>query len=113
MDSDDDFMYDEDEPSEPEDDQDDDFVGFQEPEGEPSAKRAMREQDDFQFDCLTPESIVSAMKRSIDEVNSVFQVGSGVCILILNREVDFKNTYHRESYCDFQMIMYPMRDVMC
>lgn len=80
MDSDDDefMMYDEDELSDPEDDQDEDFDIDCDVEaagaGNTSAKRYWREDDDFKFDCLTPESIVVAMKKSIDEVNSVFEV---------------------------------------
>ena len=75
MDSDDDYMYDEDEPSDPEADQDDDFdlVSYDvEASGEPSAKRFY--SDDFKYDPLTPESIVLTMKENIDEVNNIFQV---------------------------------------
>ena len=78
MDSDDDndFMYDEDELSDPEDDQDDFDISCHEVEaaGEPSAKRHMKDEEEFSYDCLTPESIVVTMKKSIDEVNSVFEV---------------------------------------
>lgn len=76
MDSDDnDFMYDEDELSDPEDDQDDfDISCDVEAAGEPSAKRHMKDEDEFSYDSLTPESIVVTMKKSIDEVNSVFEV---------------------------------------
>ena len=75
MDSgDEDFMFDEDddEPSDC-DDESEDFVGVDEDSIEPAPKRSY-EDDDFHYDCLTPESIVIAMKQSIDEVNSVFQV---------------------------------------
>ena len=77
MDSDDDFMYDEDELSDPEDDQDEDFdisCDVEASAGEPSSKRHMKDEDDFSYVCLTPESIVVTMKQSIDEVNSVFEV---------------------------------------
>lgn len=79
MDSDgDDFMYDEDELSDPEDDQDDEFDISCDVEaaGEPSGKKHSKEDDDFSYDCLTPESIVVTMKHCIDEVNSVFEVKS-------------------------------------
>ena len=78
MDSDDaEFMYIEDELSDPEDDQNDEFDITCDPEGEqgePSAKRHMKDDDEFSYDCLTPESIVVTMTKCIDEVNSVFEV---------------------------------------
>lgn len=85
MESDDDYMlYDEDEPSDPEDDQDDEFdlISYDvEASGEPSAKRVL--VDDFKFVCLTPESIVLTMKENIDEVNSVFQIPSSTARILL------------------------------
>ena len=71
MDSDEeDFMDDEDELS---DDVVDEFLGEEIDSSEPAAKRPY--DDDFQYDGLTPESIVLAMTKSIDDVNNVFQVG--------------------------------------
>lgn len=80
MESDDDHMYDESESSDPEDDQDEEFdICDGGAEGnEPAAKRVIRDDDDFNFDCLTPESIVLTMKKCIDEVNSVFEVSQYV-----------------------------------
>ena len=75
-----DFMYDEDELSDPEDDQNDDFdiCCDVEAAGEPSAKRQMKDEEEFTYDCLTPESIVSTMKKCIEEVNSVFEVANSL-----------------------------------
>lgn len=71
MDSEDeDFPYDEDE--ELSDDLDDDYLAEEIDSSEPAAKRSY--DDDFQYECLTPESIVSTMNKSIEDVNSVFQV---------------------------------------
>ena len=73
MDSeDDDFLYGEDEDLS--DVLDDDYLGDEIDSSEPAAKRPY--DDDFQYDCLTPESIVSTMNKSIEDVNSVFQVSS-------------------------------------
>lgn len=87
MDSgDDDFMYDEDELSDPEDDQDDDFDISCEVEaagGEPSGRHRLKDEDDFSYDCLTPESIVVTMKHCIDEVNSVFQIPFATARILL------------------------------
>jgi len=85
MDSEEDnFMYDEDELSDPEDDQDDDFDISCDVEaaGEPS-KKYWKEDDDFPYDALTPESIVVSMKKSIDEVNSVFEIPSATARILL------------------------------
>lgn len=49
---------------------DDDYLGVD--SSEPAAKRPY--DDDFQYECLTPESIVSTMNKSIEDVNNVFQV---------------------------------------
>ena len=98
MDSDDEFMVDE--LSDPEEDQDED--GFELDEevesaastsgGEPSAKRHMKEEDEFSYDCLTPESIVITMHKCIDEVNSVFEVrayiNSSIFMIITFTSVD-------------------------
>jgi len=78
MDSGDDFMYDEDELSDPEDDQDDDFdisCDVEAAGGETSKYRS-KEEDDFSYVCLTPESIVVTMTQCIEEVNSVFEVAT-------------------------------------
>lgn len=73
MDSeDDDFLYGEEEDLS--DALDDDYLGDEIDSSEPAAKRPY--DDDFQYDCLTPESIVSTMNKSIEDVNSVFQVSS-------------------------------------
>lgn len=77
MDSDDDFMYDEDEPSDPEDDQDDFDISCDVEaarETSSSSFKENKEDDDFTYTCLTPESIVVTMNQCIEEVNSVFQV---------------------------------------
>ncbi len=73
MDSeDDDFFNDvEDEVSDVPDD-DDFLVGEEIESSEPAAKRPY--DDDFQYEGLTPESIVMVMTESIDDVNNVFQV---------------------------------------
>lgn len=89
-----DFMYIEDELSDPEDDQNEDNEEFEfsceseatrfgEPSGEPSNKRHLKEEDEFTYDCLTPESIVSTMKKCIDEVNSVFEIASATARILL------------------------------
>lgn len=87
MESDDDFMYDEDELSDPEDDQDEDFDIDCDVEAagcsSTATKRYWKEEDDFKFDCLTPESIVVTMKESIDEVNSVFEIPSATARILL------------------------------
>ncbi|XP_057308532.1 E3 ubiquitin-protein ligase arih1-like isoform X2 [Hydractinia symbiolongicarpus] len=88
MDSDtDDFMYDEDELSDPEDDQNDDFDISCDVEaagrGESSSKRFMKDEDDFSFVCLTPESIVTTMRKCIDEVNSVFEIPCATARILL------------------------------
>ncbi|XP_002158303.2 E3 ubiquitin-protein ligase arih1 isoform X1 [Hydra vulgaris] len=85
MDSDDDSMvYDEDELSDPEDDQEEfDISCDVEAAGEPSAKRYMKDKDDFSYDCLTPESIVVSMKKNIDEVNSVFEIPRSIARILL------------------------------
>ena len=71
MDSEDeDFLYDDDE--EISDGLDDDYLGDEIDSSEPAAKRPY--DDDFQYDCLTPESIVLTMNKSIEDVNNVFQV---------------------------------------
>ncbi len=57
------------------DDDDDFLVGDDVESSEPAAKRPY--DDDFQYECLTPESIVMVMTKSIDDVNNVFQVGFG------------------------------------
>ena len=80
MDSDDDFMYDEDELSDPEDDQDDFDISCDVEAARDTSSSSFRdkgEDDDFNYVCLTPESIVVTMNKCIEEVNSVFQV----CIL--------------------------------
>lgn len=78
MDSDDDFMYDEDELSDPEDDQDDFDISCDVEAARDTSSSSFRDKgDDFNYVCLTPESIVVTMNKCIEEVNSVFQV----CIL--------------------------------
>ncbi|XP_065060477.1 E3 ubiquitin-protein ligase arih1-like [Rhopilema esculentum] len=80
MDSeDDDFFYDEDE--EASDELDDDYLGDDIDSSEPAAKRSY--DDDFQYECLTPESIVSTMNRSIDDVNNVFQISPATARILL------------------------------
>lgn len=41
---------------------------------EPSTQKQLHVNDDFHYECLTPEALVSYMNEVIDEVNSVFQV---------------------------------------
>ena len=41
---------------------------------EPSTPKRPHITDDFHYECLTPEALVSYMNGIIDEVNSVFQV---------------------------------------
>lgn len=41
---------------------------------EPSTPKRPHVNDDFHYDCLTPEALVAYMNGIIDEVNSVFQV---------------------------------------
>lgn len=85
-----DFMYYEDELSDPEDEQkyeEFEFESESESEatrsGEPSIKRHMKDDDDFVYDPLTPESIVITMKKSIDEVNSVFEIPDATARILL------------------------------
>ena len=53
---------------------------------EPSTPKRPHINDDFHYDCLTPEALVTYMNDIIDEVNSVFQVsrsnfaGSASCL---------------------------------
>ena len=42
---------------------------------EPSTPKRPHINDDFHYECLTPEALVSYMNAIIDEVNNVFQVG--------------------------------------
>lgn len=42
---------------------------------EPSTPKRPHINDDFHYECLTPEALVSYMNDIIDEVNNVFQVG--------------------------------------
>ena len=85
MDSEDeDFFYDEDD--EASDELDDDYLGDDIDSSEPAAKRSY--DDDFQYECLTPESIVSTMNRSIDDVNNVFQVSFVFPLGPLQRQVN-------------------------
>jgi len=80
MDSeDDDFLYDDEE--ELSDELDDDFLGDEIDSSEPAAKRPY--DDDFQYDSLTPESIVSTMNKSIEDVNSVFQIPPSTARILL------------------------------
>ena len=79
LDDDAEIMLLEDELSDPEDEQDDEIDDFdiipEGEQGEPSAKRHLScDEDEFSYDCLTPESIVSTMNACIDDVNSVFEV---------------------------------------
>jgi len=41
---------------------------------EPSTAKRPHINDDFHYECLTPEALVSYMNDIIDEVNNVFQV---------------------------------------
>lgn len=41
---------------------------------EPSTPKRPHINDDFHYECLTPEALVSYMNAIIDEVNNVFQV---------------------------------------
>lgn len=41
---------------------------------EPSTPKRPHITDDFHYECLTPEALVSYMNDIIDEVNNVFQV---------------------------------------
>lgn len=41
---------------------------------EPSTPKRPHINDDFHYECLTPEALVSYMNDIIDEVNNVFQV---------------------------------------
>ena len=41
---------------------------------EPSTPKRPHINDDFHYECLTPEALVSYMNGIIDEVNNVFQV---------------------------------------
>lgn len=41
---------------------------------EPSTPKRPHLNDDFHYECLSPEALVSYMNEIIDEVNSVFQV---------------------------------------
>lgn len=41
---------------------------------DPSTPKRPHLNDDFHYECLTPEALVSYMNGIIDEVNSVFQV---------------------------------------
>ena len=94
MDSeDDDFLYDDEE--ELSDELDDDFLGDEIDSSEPAAKRPY--DDDFQYDSLTPESIVSTMNKSIEDVNSVFQVSSMDIWLARPYALTLTITSHRDT----------------
>jgi len=86
MDSDDDFMYDEDELSDPEDDQDDFDISCDVEAARDTSSSSFRdkgEEDDFNYVCLTPESIVVTMNKCIEEVNSVFQIPQATARILL------------------------------
>jgi len=88
LDDDAEIMLLEDELSDPEDEQDDEIDDFdiipEGEQGEPSAKRHLScDEDEFSYDCLTPESIVSTMNACIDDVNSVFEIPSATARILL------------------------------
>eukprot|EP00112_Aurelia_sp_Birch-Aquarium-sp1_P002902 Seg1321.9 transcript_id=Seg1321.9/GoldUCD/mRNA.D3Y31 product="E3 ubiquitin-protein ligase arih1" protein_id=Seg1321.9/GoldUCD/D3Y31 len=74
----DDFYYDSDEEIS-DGGLDDDYLGVD--SSEPAAKRPY--DDDFQYECLTPESIVSTMNKSIEDVNNVFQIPASTARILL------------------------------
>ena len=78
---------------------DDDYLGDEIDSSEPAAKRPY--DDDFQYDCLTPESIVSTMNKSIEDVNSVFQVRSVIAEVLRPSALCYydNNNKHRAISC--------------
>lgn len=77
MDSeDDDFMLEEDEEDSENESEEEQAVesDFDIDCEEPSTPKRLHVNDDFHYECLTPEALVTYMNGIIDEVNSVFQV---------------------------------------
>ncbi len=76
MDSEDDFLYDDDDSGqemEDEDDDDEEFIGM-EMEPEANTSREKREAEEFPFEVKTPEQIVQHMVDCIKEVNAIVEV---------------------------------------
>ena len=50
---------------------------------EPSTPKRLHINDDFHYECLTPEALVNYMNEIVDEVNGVFQVSMNSRIIML------------------------------
>lgn len=50
---------------------------------DPSTPKRPHLNDDFHYECLTPEALVSYMNEIIDEVNSVFQVSFPSSVVVI------------------------------
>ncbi|CAH1797909.1 unnamed protein product [Owenia fusiformis] len=83
MDLDDDILYEDDSGNESSENGDDQFMEMNmEPESSSSQKRD--EVDDFQFEILTPDKIVSHMVDCIKEVNAVVEIPATTTRILLN-----------------------------
>ena len=74
MDSEDDMIYDEEEDSADEGSNDDDDYIDMEMEPEPSSAKGNQEHEEFPYEVLTADNIVTVMVECIKEVNAVVQV---------------------------------------
>ena len=86
MDSDDDFVYEEDEESMEDESADEDFIDIG-MEPEPSSKD--HDSEDFPYEVLTADMIVHFMVESIKEVNTVVQV-----IKLLLKRCQINSPFH-------------------
>ena len=72
MDSEEEFLYDDESENEMEDD--DDEFGMEMEDPEPSSTQNKRDVEDFSFEVLTAEQIVHHMVDTIKEVNAIVEV---------------------------------------